>query len=90
MKEFTARGSWGNVVADAVTGDVLRIEDEPVLDPGEVGYGYIVRLDVDEYRTWSKSKFGDKLLDEGDILDIGFWNKEGCYAEPVEESRNRS
>ncbi len=45
----------------------------------------IVRFDIEEYKTYYKV---DDIPGHLDILDLGYWNKDGSYEPPVEDWRN--
>lgn len=41
----------------------------------------IQKVDVEELKVYSCS-IGDEGIDDGDVLDFGFWDKKGNYNEP--------
>lgn len=77
MTTAIVEGSWGRLEVDCQTGNVLKLTDEPEYQTHEIGYRDIVRVDVDKYRA-TFGKFAGC-----DILDIGYWTKEGVYEPPT-------
>ena len=49
----------------------------------------IEKFDLEEYKKYWKLSELDELPDTFDILDLGYWDKEGVYEEPCEEHRRR-
>lgn len=74
--QFIVRGSYGELLVDIETGNVVAYFPDEGTDPSE-GYGNIYRFDVPRYKTQNGTP------DELDILDIGYWNNDGTY-EPTE------
>ena len=74
---ITVTGEYGTLTCDSVTGEVVEYEPSGW---AEVSYAYIVRVDVDEWQT----HYPGETLYNCDILDIGYWDKDGEYgpAEP--------
>ena len=96
MKTFTVESSWGTLVADAATGDVLvehshyRPEcHRPAGDGGgPTSIANIFRFDVGEWRrAYPTEPLEGETLD---ILDLGYWQNRTPWAgyvyEPPEES----
>jgi hypothetical protein len=73
---FKAHGTYGTVVASAVTGEVISAEGE---------YSDIICLDLDEFRN----TYPDDVTLETDILDVGLWTADGFYEPPCEDYRER-
>jgi hypothetical protein len=77
-------GSWGRVHVDAETGDVLRISDEPK-DGHSEGYRCIGRFDLEEWTRFYKKE----TCRGADILDVGYWTKNGIYQPPAPDHRDK-
>jgi len=77
---FTVGGSWGELVCDVKTGNVVRYnrEDSDWEKEGD-GYDNITRLDADE---WRRTYPGGDITAGHDILDFGSWDTDGVYVEP--------
>lgn len=55
------------------------------LEPEDVGYSNIARFDVEE---WQRRYPGQKIEDATlDVLDIGYWTKDGQYEAPEDDWR---
>lgn len=88
---FTATSSWGEITAEVDDGMVVKVNLYPNQGTDEVGEGFITldqiaRFDVGEWRRY----YGPEELKNGysiDILDLGFWTKDGHYEPPDEEWR---
>lgn len=79
MKNFRIHGSYGSLVVDSETGEVVSILD----GLGEYGgeYDDIEKFDIDK---WHKKYPRKPLADEDvDILDFSFWLKDGTYCKSV-------
>jgi hypothetical protein len=68
----------------AETGDVLRITDEPK-DAESEGYHHIARFDLEEWKRFYKQE----TCRGADILDVGYWTKDGIYEPPALEHRDQ-
>jgi hypothetical protein len=77
----TAQGSNGSFTFDPKTGEVIQHEPDPSSDEP---YTNIVRVDVAE---WRLAYPGEALEDVIDILDLGYWMKDGTYEPPAEDWR---
>lgn len=77
-------GNYGALVADAETGLVLSYTPDPYYEPD---YQDIVILDVAEFRHTYPDQ--DLTAQHFDILDVGFWDDEGRYAEPEMDWRQK-
>ncbi len=71
--------SNGHLKVDKQTGSVMQC----IMD-GE-GIDKIKRFDLQEWKKYYPDK---ELPDSIDILDLGYWNKDGSYEEPVYDWRN--
>ncbi len=69
-------GSHGAIVVDWNTGDVQAYNCTDM-------YIHIVKFDVNAYRK----EHGDTEPNQIDILDIGYWNRDGGYEERVKDWR---
>ncbi len=97
MKTFTVESSWGTIVANAETGDVIVAESRYHPDchkpdgegGGPTSIANIYRFDVAE---WLASHKRSAILDGEsiDILDLGYWQNRTPWAgyvyEPSAES----
>ena len=84
MDLFTINGSYGSLNIDCKTGKVHSILDTSY-DGYEGEYDDIDRFNIEE---WEKEYPGELLKDqEIDILDFGYWLKDGTYYEPTESFR---
>lgn len=75
--------SCGRVLFDTVTGEVVSCS----LETGKRAYkgGHLpVRVDVDE---WRRRYPGEDIAAGHDILDFGYWMKNGEYEPPCEDWR---
>lgn len=75
--QHTVTGSYGTLLVDDATGDVLQYDGGGDCDE----YKDIVRFDVAEYVEYNGG------MDDTDILLIGYWTKDGVYEPPVHEER---
>jgi hypothetical protein len=74
-------GSHGEIDADPLTGAVTAYR--PAIDT-ELDYDDIARIDIDEWRA----AYPGETLVTGDILDFGFWTKDGRYVAHDEAFRD--
>jgi hypothetical protein len=81
--QHTVAGSYGTLLVDDATGNVLQYQNEPNnVDEGTPpDYRTIVRFDVAEYAEYNGG------MDDTDILLIGYWLEDGTYEPPVHEER---
>jgi hypothetical protein len=78
----TLESSWGFVTILTPTGVILETN---VCDiPNEKCYILdIDRFDISEYNDWFFRRYGwQPQLDSIDILELGYWNKDGTYIVP--------
>lgn len=84
-------GNAGRLTVDTVTGLVLIYDRDEAecqaiaQEPGHTDNGYddIVRIDIDE---WKRFYVGEEVVN-GDILDWGFWVRDGTYQEAEHDWR---
>lgn len=91
MAEATARpllivrGSDGHLHIDALTGEVVGIEDDVSDDSN---YHQITKFDLVEWReALAASGCSDREGDEIDILHLGYWSEDGSYEAPAHDYR---
>lgn len=78
---ITIYSSHGEATFDAITGE-LKQDDLSCADfPPEC---HPFKLDIAE---WVKAWPGEKFENGGDILDWGYWLKDGTYVVPEEDYR---
>lgn len=82
-------GEYGHLTADPHTGKVLSVEVDatsPFVTAAATGYHNITVFDVEELQR----AYPGKQLTGGsiDILDVGFWSKDGSYEAPDAEWRD--
>jgi hypothetical protein len=78
-KPVPVSGSWGTIRVDPYDGWVVQLTDEPYeYKDGERGYRDIERFDIAE---WLKF-YPNEEFNGCDILDIGYWLKDGTYEPP--------
>lgn len=79
MNTTKLESSWGNVTISTPSGKI--IETNLSLDLDEVCYiNDIDRFDIAEFNDWFFRRYGfQPNLEELDILELGFWKKEGEY-----------
>lgn len=84
---FDVATSNGQISADSETGLVVWCEIDPSATKGKWAWPeahWPARIDVAEYRlAWPD----DPIEDGVDILDVGYWMRNGEYEPPVEEYR---
>lgn len=74
MKTFTVIGSYGSLVCDFDTGEVINAEKARDYLRG------IARVDVAEYREWAAREMPEWVADEEtDIILIGYTTHAGAY-----------
>jgi len=82
MTTIEVRSSHGMLTIDAISGKVIRLQD---LDPKEQHYLHdIDRFDMHEYNNYYPGNT-DKFID---ILDLGYWLKDGTYGGPEQGWRD--
>lgn len=100
---ITVSGSYGELEVDAITGEVIRYNDEhdgfdrwldriemaKQAKAGEDGYYDIVRFDLDEWRAYCAEHHASWELTGSDILMIGFWTIDGKKVEADEDWRKQ-
>lgn len=79
MNTTKLESSWGYVTISTPSGKM--IETNLSLDLDEVCYiNDIDRFDISEFNDWFFRRYGfQPNLEELDILELGFWKKEGEY-----------
>lgn len=83
-KQFTVSSSNGELKVDVTTGDVVSC----FMGEGGEGIDQIQRFDVAE-----NEKYNGREIEEGDdldILDFGYWCKDGTYEEPAHDWREET
>ena len=73
--------SHGVIVANPESGEVEKVVSR--CNCGECGLDDILKFDVEEYRKHHNAELPDTV----DILDIGYWEKNGEYEEPCHDWR---
>jgi hypothetical protein len=76
-------GSWGRLHVDTETGDVLRLSGAPK-DAESEGYHDIARFDLEEWKRF----YNQDTCRGADILDVGYWTKEGIYEPAAAKHRD--
>ena len=78
----TLESSWGFVTILTPTGVILETNVWDI--PNEKFYILdIDRFDISEYNDWFFRRYGwQPQLDSIDILELGYWNKDGTYIAP--------
>lgn len=85
MMEIQVRSSHGMLIVDGATGDV---KDYWLDGTAPKEYYYIVRVDVEEFnRTYAAVGHIFREMGDVDILDVGYWLKDGTYEPPAEVHR---
>ena len=84
---FMVRGSHGELDVFASSGEVItyRSETDTCGGPCEGSYAEIARLDVDEWRAAYPGE--DVTSGTHDILDFGYWSRDGVYEPPAYDWR---
>ena len=78
MNTFEVESSHGLITANAETGEIINIE--PYGADGELKYlQNIQKFNIDEWEQRRKEAVRDNGID---ILDIGYWLKDGSYQNP--------
>lgn len=90
---ITVCGSHGKLLVDAKTGVVLE-------SPEQSEYANITRFDLEEWKQWYqgssvlKPEYAKRNPAEYDILDIGYWERDGdgneVYEPACDNTRSRS
>lgn len=81
-KLFDVATSNGFIQADSETGQVLVCEIDPFSDWPEEHWPAVI--DVAEYR---RTYPGEDVTGGVDILDVGYWMRNGEYDEPEQDFR---
>jgi hypothetical protein len=74
MNVCIIEGSWGRLHVDTETGDVLRLTGAPK-DAESECYHDIARFDLEEWKRF----YNQDTCRGADILDVGYWTKDGTY-----------
>lgn len=82
---FTIRSSGADITADVHTGFMVKAELHNPDDDEYQDLKQIDRFNVAEYGQWLGRPLANG--DEADILDIGYWMRNGYYEPPVEDHR---
>lgn len=85
---FRVMSSHGEFEARVEDGQVLKAELYEPVDADAENLRNIDRFDVDEWRTHWKEEL--KPGTSQDILDFGYWNKDGSYERPVDDFRREA
>lgn len=80
MREVVVYGSHGRLFVHAETGRVLHYEPEG----NDVGYEAVTFVNLTE---WKAAHNTPKLPEVLDILDVGYWLRDGVYEAPDESWR---
>lgn len=83
---FDIFGSHGRLKVSPVDGAVVGRDPRGSEDDEDSGYPKIVRIDLAEYRQHYDLP-ADAEIESIDILDVGFWVKDGTYVPPDHEYR---
>jgi hypothetical protein len=89
-KMITIESSWGIVTTDD-QGNVLNLDVLEIDRNGERCYLLdIVKFDIAEWDKWYEDKFKEPSPkpNDFDVLDLGFWKKDGSYEEADKDYRN--
>jgi hypothetical protein len=62
----------------------VQITDEPK-DLEAEGYHHIVRFDLEEWKRFHKQE----ICHRADILDVGYWTKDGIYVPAAADHRDK-
>lgn len=88
-RTITVWGNYGELDIHRETGEVLSYQPADDTTPD---YADIVRFDVAEYQAWLASTTVTTAtwdqIESIDVVDIGFWSKDGSYEPPVAEHRD--
>jgi hypothetical protein len=84
---YEFEGSWGTIKCD-MQGNVISIDGDEEID-GERNYLFdIAKFDIEEHKNFCES-VGITHGEADDILNIGFWKKNGEYSEADKDWRKR-
>ncbi len=73
---ITIESSWGTVYTD----DYGNVTERDLYDGEENYLEQVVKFDIDEFESWYLAKFGKEAKwDSFDVLELGFWRKDGTY-----------
>jgi hypothetical protein len=84
---ITIESSWGEVTTDD-EGNVLELDVLEIDEEGERCYLLdIAKFDIAEWDKWYEDKFKEDSPkpSDFDVLDLGYWRKDGSY-EPADEN----
>ena len=84
---ITIGSSWGEVTTDD-EGNVLELDVLEIDEDGERCYLLdIAKFDIAEWDKWYEDKFKEPSPkpSDFDVLDLGYWRKDGSY-EPADEN----
>jgi hypothetical protein len=84
---ITIESSWGEVTTDD-EGNVLELDVLEIDEDGERCYLLdIAKFDIAEWDKWYEDKFKEDSPkpSDFDVLDLGYWRKDGSY-EPADEN----
>jgi hypothetical protein len=87
---ITIESSWGMVTTDD-EGNVVELDVLEVDDKGERCYLLdIAKFDIAEWDRFYENRFNEPSPkpSEFDVLDLGYWLKDGSYNEPDHKWRN--
>lgn len=83
---FQVNGSSGTFEVDKKNGEILAYYESGSDKSGAEEYKDVVRFDIVEYETYH-GKSNDCVY--VDILDIGYWSKDGKYTSPEADYREK-
>ena len=87
---ITIESSWGEVTTDD-QGNVVELDVLEVDDDGERCYLLdVAKFDIAEWDIFYENRFKEPSPkpSEFDVLDLGYWCKDGTYVEPNHKWRN--
>jgi len=84
MKTIQVGSSHGSLTCNKETGMVIECS----LFHGENENERIAQIAKFDLEEWKKCYVGESLPDYLDILDLGYWTKNGEYEQPVIDWRN--
>ena len=84
MNKIEIGSSSGTVVMDRETGKAIEVS----IDYGEVmKKNFLYDIDRFDLEEWKRTYPGETMPDCIDILDLGYWMKDGSYEEPCKAWR---
>jgi hypothetical protein len=87
--KITIESSWGEVITDR-QGNVVELNVLEVDSDGKCCYLLdIAKFDIAEWDRWYEDKFNEPSPNptDFDVLDLGFWKKDGGYEKADEDYR---